>query len=91
MPSIDITRPHPLGLDAARSVVEKVAARMREKFNVDTQWQGDTLHFRRSGVDGRIDVGPDQVRVQAKLGMLLSPLKPVIEDEIRSKLDEYLA
>ena len=91
MPSIDIQRSHGLPLPEARAVVEKVAARMREKFDIASRWEGDTLLFSRLGVNGQIAVGGDAVRVHAELGMLLSPLKGMVEQEIRRKLDEYFA
>ena len=43
MPKIDIRRPHQLSITDARAVVDKVAARMREKFGMEGQWEGDTL------------------------------------------------
>ena len=91
MPSIDIQRPHNLPLPEARAVVEKVAARMHEKFDIAGRWEGDTLHFSRPGVNGRIAVGSDAIRVRAELGLLLSPLKGMVEQEIRRKLDEHFA
>jgi putative polyhydroxyalkanoate system protein len=91
MPSIDIQRPHKLPLPEARAVIEKVAARMHEKFDTTGRWEGDTLHFSRPGVNGQIAVSGDAVRVHAELGMLLSPLKGMIEQEIRRKLDEHFA
>jgi putative polyhydroxyalkanoate system protein len=89
MPKIDIRRPHALSPDEARAVVDKVAARMREKFDMQSQWQGDTLRFSRSGVNGTIAVGPDTIHVTAELGLMLSPLKGMVEQEIRRKLDEH--
>ncbi|MCX7514191.1 polyhydroxyalkanoic acid system family protein [Frateuria sp. STR12] len=89
MPKIDIRRPHHLPPDQARAVVDKVAARMREKFDMQSQWQGDTLRFSRSGVSGAIAMAPDAVHVTAELGLMLSPLKGMVEQEIRRKLDEY--
>lgn len=91
MPSIDIQRSHGLPLPEARAVVEKVAARMREKFDIAGRWEGDTLVFSRPGVNGRIAVGGDAIHVHAELGMLLSPLKGMVEQEIRRKLDECFA
>ncbi|HET7359615.1 MAG TPA: polyhydroxyalkanoic acid system family protein [Rhodanobacteraceae bacterium] len=91
MPSIDIERPHSLGRERARAIVEQVAERMQQKFGVDTRWEGDTLHFSRSGVDGTMAVDDAMVRVNARLGLLLAPLKPMIEEEIGRKLDQYLA
>ncbi|NID06810.1 polyhydroxyalkanoic acid synthase [Luteibacter jiangsuensis] len=89
MAKIDIRRPHGTTMENARAVVEKVAGRMREKFGTEGTWQGDTLTFARSGVKGAIAVSPTDVHVTAELGMLLSPLRGTIEDEIRKKLDEH--
>jgi putative polyhydroxyalkanoate system protein len=91
MPKIDIRRSHQLAIPEARAVVDKVAAKMREKFSTESQWQGDTLRFSRSGVNGTIAVGSDAILVHAELGLMLSPMKGMIEQEIRRKLDEYFA
>ena len=91
MPKIDIHRPHQLSVAEARAVVDKVTERMREKFAMTGQWQGDIFQFSRSGVSGTISVESDAIRVKAELGMMLSPLRGMIEQEIRSKLDEHFA
>ncbi|GGA04135.1 polyhydroxyalkanoic acid system family protein [Dyella caseinilytica] len=92
MASIDIRRPHRLPLSDAHALIDKVAARMREKFEVKTQWQNnDVLAFERSGINGKIAIGDDEIHVSAQLGMLFSPLKGMIEQEIRRKLDEHFA
>ena len=90
MPSIDIRRPHRLSATDAHAVIDQVATRMREKFQVQTQWQNDTtLSFERAGISGKIAITPDEIHVSAQLGMLFSPLKGMIEQEIRRKLDEH--
>ena len=91
MPKIDIRRPHQLSIPEARALVDQVAARMREKFGMDGQWQGDTFEFSRPGVRGTINVGSDAIQVNAELGMMLAPLKGMVEQEIRRKLDEHFA
>ena len=91
MPKINICRPHQLSIAEARAVVDKVAARMREKFGMDGQWRGDILQFSRPGVSGTIAVDSDAIQVKAELGMMLAPLKGMVEQEIRSKLDEHFA
>nr|WP_063571771.1 polyhydroxyalkanoic acid system family protein [Luteibacter rhizovicinus] len=91
MAKIDIRRPHGKTVAEARAVVERVADRMREKFGTEGAWDGDTLTFQRSGVKGAIAVSPSDVHVTAELGMLLSPLKGAIEEDIRKKLDEQFA
>lgn len=88
MAGIDIRHPHSLPLAKARSAVEQVAVKLSERFGVDYGWEGDTLLFNRSGVDGRIAVAPEQLHVTAKLGFLLSAMQAPIEAEIRKVLAE---
>ena len=92
MPSLDIRRPHRLSAAEAHAVIDQVATRMREKFQVQTQWQNDsTLSFERPGISGKIAIGSDEIHVSAQLGMLFSPLEGMIEQEIRRKLDEHFS
>lgn len=72
----------------ARKAVEDVARKLAERFDMEYGWDGDTLHFSRSGVDGRIALGPKDLHVTAKLGFLLSALQGTVESEIRRVLDE---
>ena len=91
MAKIDICRSHQLSMAEAHAIVDQVAARMQEKFGMQGQWQGDTLQLSRPGVNGSIVVASDTIRVHAELGMLLSPLKGMVEQEIQRKLDEHFA
>lgn len=75
-------------LAKARKAVEDVARKLAERFDVEYGWDGDTLNFARSGVDGKIALAPEQLHVTAQLGFLLSALKGPIEAEIRRVLDE---
>lgn len=88
MPSIDISRPHSLGIPAAKQSVDRVAAHIAQKFEVDSAWQGNTLVFRRSGVDGQIKVDAKAVRVTVELGFLLMAIRGSVEREIRRYLEE---
>lgn len=86
MAGIDIHHAHSLPVAKARKAVEQVAKKLSERFGVDYGWDGDVLAFSRSGVDGRIAVGPDDLHVTAKLGFLLSAMQGTIESEIRKVL-----
>lgn len=74
----------------AREAIEQAAQRLSEKFGIDYAWNGDSVDFQRSGLDGRIELVPDELRVTAKLGFLLSAMKGPIEAEIRRVLAERL-
>lgn len=88
MASIDIQHPHSKSPAQARKAVEGVAKKLAERFDMDYGWDGDTLNFSRSGVEGKIALLADKLRVTANLGFLLSAMKGPIEAEIRRVLSE---
>ncbi len=90
MADIDIRHPHALPLAQAREAIEQAAQGLSEKFGINYAWNGDAVDFQRSGLDGRIQLEPDELRVTAKLGFLLSAMKGPIESEIRRVLAERL-
>lgn len=88
MPSIDIQHTHTKSPAQARKALESVARKLAERFDMQFGWDGDTLNFMRSGVDGKINMSPNQLHVTAQLGFLLSALKGPIESEIKRVLSE---
>ncbi|MGY3264999.1 polyhydroxyalkanoic acid system family protein [Lysobacter sp. HA35] len=88
MPTIDIRHTHSLDPAQARQAVQHIADTLAQRFGVAQSWQGDSLMFKRSGVDGRVHLEPGAVRVTAELGFLLGAMKGTIEDEIRRVLAE---
>jgi len=84
---IDIRRKHGSSLKAAKAAVGKTAQAIAKKFDITSAWEGDVLHFQRSGVDGHIAVTKTDVHVYADLGFLLGFMKPMIEAEIEKQLD----
>lgn len=90
MSSIDIVHSHALPAPAARVAIEEVAAKLAERFGLQSSWRGDVLDFSGSGVDGAIELQASAVRVTAKLGFLLSAMKGMVESEIQRVLKEKL-
>ncbi len=90
MSNIDIVHAHALPAPAARQAIEDVAAKLTERFGVQSNWRGDVLDFSGSGVDGAIELQASAVRVTAKLGFLLSAMKGMVESEIQRVLQEKL-
>lgn len=88
MASIDIRHAHSLPQAQARQAVQEVADKLASRFGVAWHWDGDILHFTRSGVDGHIALAPQELHVAARLGFLLGAMKGPIEHEIRRVLDE---
>ncbi len=88
MSRIDIRHAHSLPKAKARKVVDEVAKKLAERFQMESVWDGDVLNFSRSGVDGHIELGAKEVNVHAKLGFLAAMFKDSIQQEIRRVLDE---
>jgi putative polyhydroxyalkanoate system protein len=88
MSRIDIRHDHSLPRAKARKAIEEVAKKLAEKFEMAYDWDGDTLNFSRSGVDGHILLEPKSLHVQAKLGFLTAMFKDPIEAEIKRVLSE---
>jgi len=88
MSTIRITRRHKKPMAEARKAVERVAKSIGKKFDVSYAWEGDTLHFERSGVNGHIALAKGTVTVTVVLGFLLFAIRGPIESEIGRKLDE---
>lgn len=88
MPTIDIKRAHSRPLPEAKKLVQRVADHIAERFDVDCCWDGDTLNFQRSGVDGHIKVSAKQIHVTANLGFLLLAIRGTVEREIHRYLEE---
>lgn len=90
MSSIDINHAHALPVEAARKAVEDMAAKLTEKFSLDSRWIGDALDFKGSGVKGLIELLPGAVRVKADLSFPLSMMSGMVESEIQRVLQEKL-
>ncbi|MBE2294017.1 MAG: polyhydroxyalkanoic acid system family protein [Phycisphaerales bacterium] len=90
MSHIVIHRDHALTLDEARRAAENLATQLAERYEFSHHWQNDTLHFERSGVSGQIELEPEKLRIDVRLGFLLVPLRSKLEREIHSYLDEML-
>lgn len=87
MATIAIDRAHHLSQRKAKSLAERLARDLEQRYGLAWEWDGDDVRFRRSGVSGRMHVGSRKLTLDVRLGLLLSPLKPAIEREIHAQLD----
>lgn len=91
MATIHITRDHSLGREAARTMLEQLALKMQDKLQTEWRWDGDELVFQRTGASGRVLIRDAEVEIRIKLGLLLTPLKGTLEEQINKQIDRYLA
>jgi len=95
MADIQIRRDHTLGLARARKVAWKWAEHVEKSYEMEcTVLEGetsDTVHFKRSGVNGSMIVTAEHFEVRAKLGLLMGAFAGQIQAEVARQLDDALA
>jgi putative polyhydroxyalkanoate system protein len=88
MANIHIQRPHSMPLKKARDAANDFAQRLNEKFELESEWDGDTLNFSRSGVSGTLALTKSDITIDVKLGFLLSAFAGKMEGHISDNLDQ---
>jgi putative polyhydroxyalkanoate system protein len=95
MSTIDVRRAHALPKEEAKKRAEDLANSMKQKFELQWQWEGDRITFdaprgAAKGTRGSVEVGDKEVRVQIDLPFLLRMLKGTIESKVNDKLNQLL-
>ena len=89
MALIAIEKKHSLSHQKARTAAVKVAKDLNARFDLEYEWEGDHIEFKRPGLTGALHVGKDAVRLDCQLGFMLSLLKPTIEAEVHKQFSKY--
>ena len=90
MADISMMRSHHLGLKGARVAADKMAEKLGEKFDLAGDWNGNTLHFHRPGVNGMLTVTDHDMKLDVTLGFMLKMMKGPIERAVHEQLDNVL-
>ncbi|MGD9343673.1 MAG: polyhydroxyalkanoic acid system family protein [Desulfuromonadales bacterium] len=89
MSHIDMLARHSMPAEEAQQAADELASDLAQKFEINYGWEGDHIHFERPGVNGQITVRENEIRIKARLGLMLIFLKPVIEEEITQYLQNH--
>ena len=90
MSHIIIRRRHTLAHGVLRKRMSHLAERLADKYGADCRWDGDVVNIDHSNVTGTVQVGADEVVIDARLGFFLSMFQHRVEEEIAGLLDEEL-
>jgi putative polyhydroxyalkanoate system protein len=91
MAFIQINQNFSMPYDELRVGLDKLADKLGEQYQLDCNWESDEcLSFRRTGADGKIDIGDGEIELTVSLGMLMSAFKAPIEREIQTFINEYI-
>lgn len=90
MSDISMNRTHHLGLKGARHAADRMVEKLGEKFDLSGEWEGNTLHFHRPGVNGKLAVTDHDMKLDVTLGFMLKMMKGPIERAVHEQLDKVL-
>lgn len=94
MSEINYQRSHTLGLDKARALAKEWVAGAAGQLGLSCDHQEgadqDTITFERMGVKGTMQVSGTEFALKIKLGMMMAPLKPMIEAEVNKSLGRII-
>jgi putative polyhydroxyalkanoate system protein len=87
---ISIKRAHHATLADAKKVADKVAAKLAKEYDLRSAWEGDVLHFNRSGLHGTLAVNGKDMQVDVKLGLLMAAFRGPIQAAMEKQLDSLI-
>lgn len=90
MSDIKMIKYHTLPLDQAKKLVQKAADDLAGDYDLASEWDGNTLRFHRSGVEGEMQVTAAEIRLDVTLGWLLRPFKARFVESIEHNFDKLL-
>ncbi|WP_461603883.1 polyhydroxyalkanoic acid system family protein [Aeromonas salmonicida] len=91
--TIQVNRQHPLGLAGVRLAAEAIAQNMSEEYQLDCEWEDEEetrLLFRGAGVNGFLCLTDTNLQLEVRLGLMLLPVRSVLEQEILEYVDNRL-
>ncbi|MEO5702141.1 MAG: polyhydroxyalkanoic acid system family protein [Casimicrobiaceae bacterium] len=91
MAHLRIVKRHGLTPEEAKAAAEAVARDLRARFDLAYRWEGERITFERAGLSGELCVAPGEVRLDCRLGFVLSALKSAIEREVHQEFDRRFA
>lgn len=90
MADISIKRAHHATLADAKKVANKVAEKLASEYQLRSNWEGDVLHFDRSGLHGTLAVTAKDMQVDVKLGFLMAAFAGPIKNAMEKQLDTLI-
>jgi putative polyhydroxyalkanoate system protein len=91
MAEITIIQEHTLTPKKARDAAQKVAEKLADEYDMEWEWEGDVLHFERSGVQGNLTLNKKHVEMFIKLGFLMGAFASTIEAKVAENMKKVFA
>ncbi|MFQ3199928.1 MAG: putative polyhydroxyalkanoate system protein [Zhongshania sp.] len=91
MPNISLRQAHNKSPEELRDLIEQMAVKLEERYQLTSHWLSTSeIEVARTGINGRIILGDDEVKVDIKLGLMMGAFKSKIQREISRSMAEKL-
>lgn len=91
MADISITQAHKLTHKKAKAAAQKVADQMAKEYDMASEWDGEVLCFKRSGVSGKLTLSEKEAHLEITLGFLFKAFAPTIEEKVTAKMKKIFS
>lgn len=88
MAQISIVQEHRLAPEKARTAAQQVANRIASEYHLACKWEGDVLHFERSGVHGSLTLCGQRAEIVIKLGFFMGAFAPAIRAKVAESMQK---
>ena len=91
MSTIEINKTFTMPRDQLKEQLDDLAGQLGQDLQLNCEWlSDDCLDFRRSGINGQINIGDEEIEMTITLGMLMELFRDKIESEILAFVDQHI-
>lgn len=91
MPAIHVTQAYTMPPAELKQGLDELAEKLGQQYQLNCDWESDDcMGIRRSGINGQLTVGQQEIELTLNLGILMSAFSGVIEREITTFIDEHI-
>ncbi len=83
-------RSHNFTVEEAKLHADEIADDLCQRFGLKSEWRGDSLYLRGTGVKGELHLEDHVLEIVIELGLALKLMEGPIRNVVEHSLDEHL-
>lgn len=91
MAGFRLSKTYTMPREDLREAAEGLTQQLERQHGVRSEWQGDTVRIKGSGVEGLLSIEDGVVDVSVRLGLLASAFQGRLKAEVQRYLDEHVS
>lgn len=91
MSRISINKEFTMSRESLEEELNRLADELGREYQLNCEWlSDDCLEFKRSGINGQINIADEEVNLDIELGMLMTVFRDSIEKEVMAFMDQHI-